>query len=1504
MNPRIPKDSLSFFHPLIGDWFRESLGDPTDIQSRAWPEIALRKHALITAPTGSGKTLTAFLWAINQLLTGTWKPGQPRVLYVSPLKALNNDVQRNLIKPIEELKAFFLRADENFPPIGVLTRSGDTPAEDRRQMLRRPPEILITTPESLNILLSSQNGRGLLGGITTVILDEIHAIVGSKRGTHLITAVDRLVLLSGEFQRIALSATVKPLSTVAEFVGGYRLKGRGKAGHYEKRKVEIIRSKEKKGYLIEVRFPPEAREHPVDASWWPALTESFKEVIRANRSTLLFANSRRIAEKVTRLINEGGKEELAYSHHGSLSREIRLAVEQRLKQGLLKAIVATSSLELGIDIGDLDRVILIQTPPSISSAIQRIGRSGHSVGGLSRGLLYPTHGRDFLNAAVIAEGVMNQDIEAVRPIESPLDVLAQVIISMTGFEPWDRDELFYFIKTSTPYHHLTRQPFDLVLEMLAGRYADTRIRELKPRVSMDKIDNTLHGKEGVLRLIYLSGGTIPDRGYYGLRMADSKSKIGELDEEFVWERSIGDTFTLGAQVWRIQKVTHNDVEVSPAEVTPGIFPFWRAEDQNRNFHFSEKILLFLEKVQKRLDAPSLKEELHRKYFLDDSAVIELIGFLERQKEATKTDLPHRHHLLIEHFHDPLNTAEGRQVILHTIWGGKINRPFSLALQAAWLEKYHTHLEVIQNNDCILLILPHDFSAGEIFALVKPENLEKLLRQSLEKSGFFGAKFRENAGRALLLPRSDFKKRLPLWLNRLRSKKLMDAVMDYPDFPLLLETWRTCLQDEFDLENLKRLLEEIRNGRIKISETFTSSASPFADGLIWKQTNTYMYADDSPLSGKASQLSQEILKEVVFSHRLRPRLPGNLVRSLEAKLQRTASGYAPRSAQDLLDWIKERVLIPVSEWQDLMRAIDQDRDIPAMDMVALIQEKFVSIRLPAASIPLVCAVENLGSIIMGFNLRPEEVEIRGARLNGPISGRTVLWIEAVFNKSFAELEGQEENTPADILLQWLSFYGPVGKSSLKEILGLKEPYLEEIISGLVESQDVVFDLLTEKAEEMEICDRENLEILLRMARKSRQPLFKALGIDYLPLFLAAYQGLTKQGDSAEDLQRVLDQLFGFPGDVEAWEKHILPARLSPYYGTWLDSLGRASDLHWFGCGKGKISFSFSADLELFVNPYRYDGEEQTSVEHEHHLPDELAGLLPRKIGRYSFLDMARFSNLDSRSLTKKLWDLFWKGLISNDAFVTLRQGILTKFAPLPLEREEARPSRSAFNRWISTRPLSGNWYVLDLDPIEKDPIDESELVKDRVRQLFRRYGLVFRELLINELPLLQWNKVFKALRLMELSGEILSGYFFEGIPGVQFISPEAFRFLNEPLPDEVVYWLNATDPASLCGLKLEALKGRLPSRIPSTCLVYQGHRLAVISRRNGSHLEFLVPPDAPLFQNFLAFFKVLLTREFSPEKIIYVERINEKPALESEYATPLKIFGFNRSYKGLELIRRY
>ncbi|MCP4346922.1 MAG: ATP-dependent helicase, partial [Desulfobacterales bacterium] len=1362
-----------------------------------------------------------------------------------------------------------------------------------------------TTPESLNLLVSSKNSRLMLTGIATVILDEIHAVVGTKRGTHLITAVDRLIPLTGEFQRIALSATVRPMKKVAEFVGGYEITGHAAEPHYKKRQVSVIRSENRKKYSVQVCFPENARELMADDSWWPALIASFKKITDQNRSTLFFANSRRLTEKVARMINEDEHEEIAYSHHGSLSREIRLAVEQKLKHGELKAIVATNSLELGIDIGDLDQVVLIQSPNSVSSGIQRIGRAGHGVGQVSRGRIFPTHGRDFLDTAVIARAIMKQDIEEVYPTDCPLDVLAQVILSMTGVEQWDIDELFGFLRTMYPFHSLSRRQFDLVLDMLAGRYADTRIRELRPRVSVDRTDNTVRAKSGVMMLIYMAGGTIPDRGHFNLRLQDSKAKIGELDEEFVWERNIGETFALGAQTWHIKKITHNDVEVVPVENKPGIFPFWRAESQNRTFHFSRKIGEFLEYANDRLEQPDFEKGLWEKYYMEPCAAEELTAFLLRQKDMTGADLPHRRHLLIEHFDDLFNKADSKQVILHTLWGGRINRPFAMALAAAWEEQYKYPLEVFPDDDCILIMLPHNFNAGDILNLVSSENVETLLRGKLEKTGFFGAKFRENAGRALLLPKASFKKRMPLWLNRLRSKKLMDAVKPLTDFPILLETWRTCLRDEFDLENLKLLLDEIADGHICISETKTTIASPFTSNLIWQQTNKYMYEDDTPGPGKTSSLNEELLREVVMSSRLRPRIPENLIQMLDRKLKRTAPGYAPGSPVDLLDWVKERLLIPGNEWQELILAVERDHGIIREELLFPLAEKLVMVNMPGASVSCACAVETLPRIAECFGISGEMITV--SPVSGEHEGLAQITEKQFQNNRYEpDLLSDQVEKPSlsDFVIQWLSFYGPVEAVLLKNTMGLENEALDDLIKTLAHDQSIVADKFREHSETDEICDRENLEILLRMFRRSRQPGFKALSSDFLPLFLAAfqgitYQGITGQGESLEDLQERLDQLFGFPAPAGAWEEYIFPARLEPYYTSWLDSLMQSSELLWFGCGDRKISFAFEGDLELFQDENNNAGKDSENTE-----ISALDQMMPDIRGKYSFFDIVRLYGKDSGEAAEKLWQLTWQGLVANDTFDVLRKGILNKFAPFKFQDKKKTGRRGQFNRWKSANPLMGNWHVLDFGQDNRDIMEKEDLVKDRIRQLFRRYGILFRELCARELPVMNWGRLFRTLRLMELSGEIFSGHFFEGIPGLQFITGEAFRFLNRPLPEDSIYWINAADPCSLCGVRLEGMKYNLPSRLPSTHLVFHGTELVIISRRNGKLLDIKTAPDSPFLQEYLAFFKVLLNRQFNPVRHVIVEKINDEPAAKSEYVKPFKEFGFAETYKGLELRRLY
>ncbi len=1493
--PHIP------FHPLIEKWFSEKVGQPTDIQSRAWPKIAAGRHVLVAAPTGSGKTLTAFLWAIQQLLTGKWPAGQVRVVYVSPLKALNNDVKRNLMIPLEQLSICFKESNEAFTPIRVLTRSGDTPQNERQKMLRHPPEILIVTPESLNLMISSKRSRRVLSGVTTVILDEIHAVAGSKRGTHLITAVDRLVLICGEFQRIALSATVRPMEAVAGFAGGFRLT---ETGGYEPRQVTIVRSEEPKQFTVRVQCPEDSDMETERDGRWQALANAFSGIIDRNRSTLLFANSRRITEQVTRLINEQADEQgavdLAYAHHGSLSREIRLAVEQKLKHGELKAIVATNSLELGIDIGDLDRVVLIQTPPSVSSALQRVGRSGHSVGNESRGDIFPTHGRDFIDAAVMARLMIDRNIEPLHIVEGPLDVLAQILIAMTGVEIWDMDELYRFIRTSWPYRNLTRRQFDLVLEMLAGRYADTRLKELRPRVFIDRVENTIKARSGALMLVYLSGGTIPDRGLFDMRLGENRSKIGELDEEFVWERREGDSFALGAQCWQISRITPNDVEVVPLSGNPGILPFWRADTRNREFHFSEAIGTFLEEAENRLNDPAFEEKLLQQFAMTPAAAAELLRFLTLQKEVTGVALPHRRHLVIEHFNDPLNKSDGKQVMLHTLWGGRINRPFALALAAAWEQAHNYPLEVFPDDDCILLLLPHDFSINDLFHLVRASNVEDLLRARLETTGFFGARFRENAGRALLLPKVNFRKRMPLWLNRLRSKKLMDAVMPYSDFPILLETWRTCLNDDFDLDNLKRLLDEVADGAIRISETVTTAPSPFSKGLIWQQVNLHMYKDDTPESGKTSGLKEDLVREVALSSHLRPRIPASIIRDLQEKLQRVAEGFAPGSGDDLLDWIKERLLIPEEEWQPLLAAMARDNDEDPSHVLKEMGWKLVRIRLPEAVAHCICAVEILPRILRAFGLEPDRLEWQGLfPENRAETGKTASAVATMLESS--PPDEAENGAMEGLLLQWLSYYGPAPHGLISRTLGIRSETLNPVLESLAGESHIVMDNFREDENSpLEICDRNNLEILLRMLRKSRQPAFTPLDPEDLPLFLAAFQGLAAPGEDMEDLQDRMEQLFGYPAAVGAWEEHILPARMQTYYPEWLDTLISKGGLAWFGCGQRKAAFAFMEDLELFLSQgANGDGDESD---------EKIGRLFPDMRAKYGFFDLTHHSNLDSADLTDALWDMAWNGRVSNDGYAVVRMGILNRFKAFNV-RETGRPLRkSRFSRWKNTRPVPGNWFVLTPEaPEESEALDilaTESLVKDRVRQLLKRYGILFRDLLARELPPLAWARVFKALRIMELSGEIVSGHFFKGIPGAQFISPEAFRMLNRPLPEDTVFWMNAADPASLCGTRLDGMRQSLPERRMSTFLVYHGRELVMICRKNCKEIDIHVPPDHPFLPAYCTIFKALVNRNFNPVRSLMVETINDVSAASSPYAAQFKSVGFAKEYRGLEMVRQF
>ncbi|MFA5903296.1 MAG: DEAD/DEAH box helicase, partial [Desulfobacula sp.] len=1033
-------DTFDFFHPLIKKWFFEKFTHTTDIQDKAWPLIAGNSHVLITAPTGSGKTLTAFLWFINQLVMGKWQDGGPAVLYVSPLKALNNDIKKNLDQPLAEIREIFEKNGEPFPDIRVMTRSGDTSREDRRKMLRHPPGILITTPESLNLMLSSRSGLGMLCRLKAVILDEIHALLGNKRGVHLITAVERLTRLSGEFQRIALSATVKDPDDVAGFVGGFRMEGHGSHPRYIQRPLEKIESGIQKKYKISVRYP-EKEEQPADAPVWDLLAKDCVKIIEKNKSTLLFTNGRRLCEKITYKINQLSAEPVAYSHHGSLSRQLRLNVEQNLKNGGLKAIVATSSLEMGIDIGELSEVILIQSPPSVSSAIQRIGRAGHQIDMESRGSLFSPHSHDLIAAAVLAKAIDEKNIEPVHPVDCPLDVLAQVLISMTGLETWDMDELYDFLKTSRPYHTLSRESYDLVLNMLAGRYSDARIRELLPRISIDRLDHTVQGKKGALQALYISGGTIPDRGYFQLRHHETNTRIGELDEEYVWEAKIGQIATVGTQNWKIMRITHNDVFAVPVGNSHMDAPFWIAESMNRDFHFSGLILDFLERAEELLARPEFETLLKTECHMDEIAAKELIRFLKEQRQFTETTLPHRHHILLEYVRSGPDGSPGSMLVMHTLFGGRVNRPYAVALEAAWEERFGEKPEIFPGNDAIIIQLPRQMEPEEILSLVTSSNLDALLKKNLEHSGFFAARFRECAARALLLTKNKIGQRMPLWMTRLKSKKLLENISPYQDFPILLETYRTCLQDEFDLIHLKLMLDEIQTGEISWSAAFTSRPSPFAAGMAWNQINQYMYRQDEAASSPSAP-GGNFLRDLVFSPNLRPAVSPALVKEFGKKRQRLAPGYAPQTPQDLLDWVKERIAIPQGEWDALLQQIKTETLDSMETILDPARDKLTLLSPEGAETSLVVSREWDSKLMSAFY--------------GP---------------------KKDEETGASLLGQWLSFYGPVSLDFIRNSLGIEASRLENLINALVEDRPVIVGLLVDKGSDTDICDSDNYEILL-------------------------------------------------------------------------------------------------------------------------------------------------------------------------------------------------------------------------------------------------------------------------------------------------------------------------------------------------------------------------------------------------------------------------------------------
>ena len=1419
-------NSLDAFHPSIRSWFEKNFSAPTAVQQASWPVIAANEHALITAPTGSGKTLTAFLWSLSQFAGGSLGTGSTKVLYISPLKALNNDIQQNLLTPLAQLVA-----DYGLPPLQVRVRSGDTEQSERQRMLRKPPDILITTPESLALMLTTQKGQTALQDVATVIVDEIHALVENRRGVRLMAALEQLSELAGEFQRIALSATVTPLQEVARYFGGFAADG-------QPRRIKQVNAAGDKQIDLQIKFPAAAHAAAERGEKiWQPLCADFRQRIDHNRSTLLFVNSRRLAEKITLEINQDATQPKAYAHHGSLAKDVRHTVETRLKAGELDAIVATNSLEMGIDIGDLDEVIMVQSPPSVAATLQRIGRAGHRVNEVSCGCLYPSHAQDFVEAAALARAVAQRDIEPLQLLYNPLDVLAQIIIGMVANFERSVDSIYNLLRQCSPYHELDRDQYDLVIDMLSGRFEGSRVRELKPRIVLDRVTQRVKANRGAVLALYSSGGTIPDRGYFQLKHKDSGAKLGELDEEFVWEATIGDNFTLGTQHWRIHSITHNDVLVTEARSGNTLPPFWRSETFNRSVHFSAQIGEFLYHAEDRLRSKlNLGDELTNDQQFEPAAAAELVDFLQRQREHTQAPLPHREHILFEHVLAGPAGYQGpdqpQQLVIHTYWGGKINRPWALALSVAWQAHTGCKPEMHVDNNVVVIqckslnegLVP-DF-ADQLLSWVNQDNLLALLRQRLEASGFFGARFRECAGRALLLNKQRFNQRLPLWMSRLQAKKLMSKIKSLADFPIMLETWRTCLQDEFDLASLGSRLTAAQAGEIRSSLVVTQTPSPFAQSVTFDQVSRYMYADDTPEDEDPSAMSADLIQRAVFDPTLRPKIDRSTIAEFVAKRQRRAPGYEPSTAEDWAEWLKERILIPLSE-------------LPA------------ELELP----------DSLRTVHAGQRQYVTHIELlHGLHEQGLLVGKPPTDAPQLL----------EQRSLLELNREILSFYGPLTETEIGALL-------PNTAAGLFSADETfVQGELVQGSNERFWCDAENLESLIRFQRAARRQTIAPLTLQGLVGYWSNLHQLSAKPNEELALS-ALELLRTYPAALSTWLNDLLPARGQNTAS--LDAAIQGYEMRWHGTGKQHRTFGYPEDLALL-------GPQQTT---------SLAGLFTDPQGRYSYgqlADRAVFEerDLSAAELNEQWWQAVWHGQLCCDTLEPLRQGLLRKFN---LERAEhrSRSSRRRVPGFRATPSWAGNWWLSPVSEIS-DPLDRLEANKERVRLLLDRYGWINRDLVNRErLPVCsdgnaqghwRWRDAFAALRIMELAGEVTMGHFVKDADTPQFATPSSITAMSTKLNVHDHFWLAATDPIAPCGLGLAA--DQLPRRVEGNYLAFCDGEVALVVENYGARLRYLVPAE---HSQLAKINQVLVHLATVHQRTINVSEINAEPALGNAYLTGLR-----------------
>jgi ATP-dependent helicase Lhr and Lhr-like helicase len=1489
---------LSVFAPRVRDWFQGAFDAPTPAQAQAWPAIASGEHVLLSAPTGSGKTLAAFLWALDRLSSDPLPkdaPGRTRLVYISPLKALSYDIERNLRAPLRGIGA----------DLSVAIRTGDTPQRERAAMLRKPPDILITTPESLYLILTSR-AREMLNGVEAVIIDEIHAVAATKRGAHLALTLERLeeqarsAGSTREVQRIGLSATQNPLEEVGRFMVGPR------------RRCRVVDTGVRKALDLKIHVPVESMVEPDQGldpqqdplepvvggeatrrSIWPAIYPELLELVRQHRSTIVFVNNRRSAERLALRLNElagedGKPAEIARAHHGSLAREERMVVEELLKAGEIPCIVATSSLELGIDMGAVDLVLQVESPKSVAAGLQRIGRAGHNVGDVSKGRIFPKFRGDLLECAVLAKRMRDGAIEPTVVPRNPLDVLAQQIVAMAASAEDSEqgslsvDEVFALATRTHSYAELPRAQFENVLDMLDGRYPSSEFAELRPRIVWDRVAGTIRPRKGARQLAVTNAGTIPDRGLFMVTLPDGR-RVGELDEEMVYEARPGQTFLLGASSWRIEEIGRDRVIVTPAPGVPGAVPFWKGDSLGRPKELGEAIGAF-----SRWAVDQSAETLERDYSLDPRAARNLLDFLTEQQTATRV-IPSDRTIVIERFRDEI--GDWRMCILSP-YGGRIHAAWGLALSARIREELGLEADAIWSDDGIIVHLPDaDEPPGMEIALIDPEELEDRVVAELSASALFGARFRENAGRALLIPRAYPGKRTPLWQQRLKSQTLLEVAKRYGEFPIILETYRECLRDVLDLPGLRDLLSKLHRRELSLVEVETQTASPFASSLLFDYVATYMYEGDTPNAERraaALSLDRDLLRELLGQEELRDLIDPDALAQVEDDLQHRSERMRATTRDELHDILRrigdltlheasERVLDGVDSAAMLTTLVRERR---AVRMRIGGEERFID----AADAGLYR--DSIGAVPPGGLPEAFLAEVKDALLK--------------------------------LMRRYSATHGPFESAEPRARYGVD---LTPALTALERSNDLVRGELRPGgvSGQREWCDTEVLRRLRRASlavlRKEIEPADRRAFAAFMP----AWHGIDRHppsGAGIDRLREILVPLQGLALTPETWEHEVLPRRIGAYSATWMDELCASGEIVWVGAGSlgrssGRVALYFREDVALLGPPPRRGAPDPPAGE-EH---DRVRARL--RVGSCFFTDLLVDVELAGEELAEALWDLAWAGEVTNDAFAPLRAPRLTlarsaRVAPasatkgIPVGARSLTRSRFASRRGASRSGARshppGRWSLTDSLFGSSGPAEEPSRRRALAEMLLERHGIITRELVLAEGIPGGFSAIYSELCQLETLGVARRGYFIEGMGGAQFaLSGAVERLRAQSAPQETApLVLAATDPAQPYGAALPWPKreGARPARVSGASVVLVGAEPVLYLERGGRALQMLIETDDDRLPAALA----ALTEHARAGRLkrIALEKVDGQPIIGSDWEVVLERAGFQAGPRRLTL----